>query len=142
MIKHGPLYIHAVEKAFEIKGYFYWESPHTEPVLQVEDTQLMPFDQIADIFAKMIMVKNSDVQIANKRNVFDTVRNYEITKVKLGLMRIKAKDSFDEGLLVPAWDFWGHSVWEWQGETSDFGEEIVLTINAIDGSMIDRELGY
>ena len=122
--------------------YFYWESPHTEPVLQVEDTQLMPFDQIADIFAKMIMVKNSDVQIANERNGFDTVRNYEITKVKLGLMRIKAKDSFDEGLLVPVWDFWGHSVWEWQGETTDFGEEILLTINAIDGSMIDRELGY
>ena len=122
--------------------YFYWESPHTEPVLQVEDTQLMPFDQIADIFAKMIMVKNSDVQVANERNGFDTVRNYDITKVKLGLMRIKAKGSFDEGLLVPVWDFWGHSVWEWQGETSDFGEEIVLTINAIDGSMIDRELGY
>ena len=122
--------------------YFYWESPHTEPVLQVEDTQLMPFDQIADIFAKMIMVKNSDVQIANERNGFDTVRNYEITKVKLGLMRIKAKGSFDEGLLVPVWDFWGRSVWEWQGESTDFGEEIILTINAIDGSMIDRELGY
>ena len=122
--------------------YFYWESPHTEPVLQVEDTQLMPFDQIADIFAKMIMVKNSDVQVANERNGFDTVRNYDITKVKLGLMRIKAKGSFDEGLLVPVWDFWGHSVWEWQDETSDFGEEILLTINAIDGSMIDRELGY
>ena len=122
--------------------YFYWESPHTEPVLQVEDTQLMPFAEIADIFAKMIMVKNSDVQIANERNGFDTVRNYDITKVKLGLMRIKAKGSFDEGLLVPVWDFWGHSVWEWQDETSDFGEEILLTINAIDGSMIDRELGY
>ena len=122
--------------------YFYWESPHTEPVLQVEDTQLMPFDQIADIFAKMIMVKNSDVQVANEQNGFDTVRNYDVTKVKLGLMRIKAKGSSDEGLLVPVWDFWGRSVWEWQGETSDFGEEIVLTINAIDGSVIDRELGY
>lgn len=122
--------------------YFYWESPHTEPVLKVEDTQLMPFSNIAEIFAKMIMVKNSDVQIINERNGYDTVRNYEITKVKLGLMRIKAKDSFDEGLLVPVWDFWGRSVWEWQGETTDFGEEIILTINAIDGSMIDRELGY
>ena len=122
--------------------YFEWLSPHTEPVLQVEDTQLMPFDQIADIFAKMIMVKNSDVQVANEQNGFITTRNFEITKVKLGLMRIRAKDSFNEGLLVPVWDFWGHSVWEWQGETSDFGEEILLTINAIDGSMIDRELGY
>ena len=127
--------------------YFYWESPHTEPVLQVEDTQLMPFDQIADIFAKMIMVKNSDVQVANERNGFDTVRNYDITKVKLGLMRIKAKGSFDEGLLVPVWDFWGKERWESDSPLVQeiSGEEpskIILTINAIDGSMIDRELGY
>ena len=26
--------------------------------------------------------------------------------------------------------------------TPDFGKEIILTINAIDGSVIDRELGY
>lgn len=127
--------------------YFYWESPHTEPVLQVEDTQLMPFDQIADIFAKMIMVKNSDVQVANERNGFDTVRNYEITKVKLGLMRIRAKGSFDEGLLVPVWDFWGEERWESDSPLVQeiSGEEpskIILTINAIDGSLIDRELGY
>ena len=127
--------------------YFYWESPHTEPVLQVEDTQLMPFDQIADIFAKMIMVKNSDVQVANERNGFDTVRNYDITKVKLGLMRIKAKGSFDEGLLVPVWDFWGEERWESdsplvQEVSGEEPSKIILTINAIDGSMIDRELGY
>jgi len=127
--------------------YFYWESPHTEPVLQVEDTQLMPFDQIADIFAKMIMVKNSDVQVANERNGFDTVRNYDITKVKLGLMRIKAKGSFDEGLLVPVWDFWGEERWESdsplvQEVSGKEPSKIILTINAIDGSMIDRELGY
>lgn len=127
--------------------YFYWESPHTEPVLQVEDTQLMPFDQIADIFAKMIMVKNSDVQVANERNGFDTVRHYDITKVKLGLMRIKAKGSFDEGLLVPVWDFWGEERWESdsplvQEVSGEEPSKIILTINAIDGSMIDRELGY
>ena len=127
--------------------YFYWESPHTEPVLQVEDTQLMPFDQIADIFAKMIMVKNSDVQYANERNGFITVRNFEVHKVKLGLMRIKAKDSFDVGLLVPVWDFWGTEKWEYDGWDNngvdiENGEQILLTINAIDGSMIDRELGY
>ena len=127
--------------------YFYWVSPHTEPVLQVEDTQLMPFDQITEIFAKMIMVKNSDVQIANERNGFDTVRNYDITKVKLGLMRIKAKGSFDEGLLVPVWDFWGEERWESdsplvQEVSGEEPSKIILTINAIDGSVIDRELGY
>ena len=127
--------------------YFYWSSPHTEPMLKVEDTQLMPFSDIAEIFAKMIMVKNSDVQIANERNGFTTFRNFEVHKVKLGLMRIRAKDSFDEGLLVPVWDFWGTEKWTYDGWDNygvdiDHGEEIILTINAIDGSMIDRDLGY
>ena len=127
--------------------YFVPTNISKEPVLKVEDTQLMPFAEIMDIFGKMIMVKNSDVQYANERNGFITVRNFEIAKVKLGLMRIKAKDSFDEGLLVPVWDFWGTEKWEYDGWDNfgadiDNGEEIILTINAIDGSLIDRGLGY
>ncbi len=126
---------------------FQWFSPHTEPVLMVEDAQLMPFEQIEEIFAKMIMVKNSDVLFVNERNGFTTTRNLQINKVKLSLMRIKAKGTSDEGLLIPVWDFWGtnkrtYDGWDNYGVDIDNGEEILLTINAVDGSLIDRELGY
>ena len=126
---------------------FHWISPHTEPALKVEDTKLMPFSEIADVFGKMIMVKNSDIEYVNERNGFTTFRNFEVHNVKLSLMRIKPKDSFDKGLLVPVWDFWGTEKWTYDGWDNngvevDNGEEVILTINAVDGSLIDRALGY
>ena len=72
----------------------------------------------------------------------------DVQEVRLGLMRIKAENNNDVGLLVPVWDFMGRVT---KTET-DTGEDIffvqnenggvILTINAIDGSIIDRELGY
>ena len=48
------------------------------------------------------------------------------------------KDSFDTGLIVPVWNFEGSIV-------DAYGEETkgtVLSINAIDGTVIDYRLGY
>ena len=47
------------------------------------------------------------------------------------------KGTFDTGLLVPVWDF--------NGTVNDSGridETSIMTINAIDGTVIDRGLGY
>ena len=62
-------------------------------------------------------------------------------------MRIRSKENIEEGLLVPVWDFWGtehyeYDGWDNYGFTGDNVERIVLTINAVDGRVIDRELGY
>lgn len=45
-------------------------------------------------------------------------------------------------LLIPVWDFYGTEIYQRDGMDVPLEETIVLTINAIDGSMIDRELGY
>ena len=45
-------------------------------------------------------------------------------------MRVLEPDSLDSGVIIPVWDFYGPS-----GET-------YLTINAIDGTVIDRQYGY
>lgn len=128
--------------------YFNWTNPYTEPVIQTEDTQLLSFSDISDIFAKMIIVKNSDLKAQNTENGFDVIKNIDITDVRLSLMRIRSKDTLSEGLLVPAWDFWGtvscHAADSAYRDMVYEGEEytIALTINAIDGSIIDREIGY
>ncbi len=57
----------------------------------------------------------------------------------LGYSRISEADSFDTGLLVPVWDFMGTVTNEAYGEEE---YRSVLTINAVDGSIIDRALGY
>lgn len=128
--------------------YFSWQNPYTEPVIQSVNSQLMDFSDIADVFAKMIMVKNSDQKLINEKNGFTVTQNIDIDKVTLNTMRIRDKDNYTQGLLVPVWDFWGTISYQPENEAYSglvYGGEyytIHLTVNAIDGTIVDRELGY
>lgn len=128
--------------------YFSWQNPYTEPEIQTVDSRLMDFSDIADIFAKMIMVKNSDQKVINEKNGFAVTKNIDVDKVSLSLMRIRDKDNLEQGIIVPVWDFWGTDSYEPENES--YGDlvyngkyyTVQLTVNAIDGTIIDRELGY
>ena len=128
--------------------YFSWLNPYNEPEIKAANAQLMNFSDISDIFAKMIMVKNSDVAVINEKNGFNVIHNIDIDNVSLNLMRIRDKNNFEEGLLVPVWDFWGTISYELEDEAyrdvvyDGKYYSIHLTVNAIDGTIIDRELGY
>ena len=102
--------------------------------------QLLPFEEIKKAFDRYIILTC---------NNYDTYIN--IYEIKLGLMRIAKPDS-EEFLMIPVWDFYGYSIgatgiekysdeeyWDmiYRNPNHSF-----LTINAIDGSVIDRELGY
>ena len=88
-----------------------------------EYTGMKDFESIAEIFKRMILIRYANVPEGEKRTI-------RIERVELGLMRILEPNSLDSGVIVPVWDFYGPS-----GET-------YLTINAIDGSTIDRTAGY
>lgn len=128
--------------------YFSWQNPYNEPEIKVANAQLMNFSDISDIFSKMIMVKNSDVAVINKKNGFNVIHNIYIDNVSLNMMRIRDKSNFEGGLLIPVWDFWGTISYELEDEAyrdvvyDGKYYSIHLTVNAIDGTIIDRELGY
>ena len=128
--------------------YFNWINPYETPVVDATPAKLMPFEDIGDIFGKMILVTNDDISEINRINGFDIVHNYNVDKVELNLMRIRDKDNFEEGRIVPVWDFWARTGVSVPDEDYSHlvydGEyyEVVLTLNAIDGTVIDRELGY
>ena len=65
----------------------------------------------------------------------------DVSAVKLRYTRISEKDSFDTGLLVPVWDFIGTKTDQY-GNGNDVRGAVLMSINAIDGSVIDRNLGY
>lgn len=104
-----------------------------------ESVSLLPFDDIKEIFRKNIFLSI----FAGKD--MSTVRLY-VTDVKLSYMRIKQKDS-DAYYLLPVWDFLGYAK-QFEDEQLDeqtlreFAGQTMLTINAIDGSVIDRTFGY
>lgn len=121
--------------------YFKWSAPTDEPELTLKDTQLMHFDEIVSVFERMIMVKYAYFQnaIADGSDIHATIR---MDQVKLTLMRIRAKNSQDDGLLIPVWDFYGTVTIANNGDETTMKRTILLSLNAIDGSLIDRELGY
>lgn len=63
-------------------------------------------------------------------------------------MRIIEPNSTTSGILIPVWDFFGTATYynENNGQTVPIKDydlnKSYLTINAIDGSVIDRNLGY
>ncbi len=102
-----------------------------------EDARLKPFSEIRGIFESMMMVKY-EAQAENSAYDFD------INRVTLSLHRIVEENSNESGLLVPAWNFYG----KWATETDapglsyEYLGQSFLTVNAIDGSIIDIYKGY
>lgn len=133
---------------------FTWQSPSGETIVKEEQSALLPFEEIASIANTMLPVvivgpKSHSLVDLDRINGFDTKMDVEITKVSLNLMRIRDKGSL-QGTIVPVWDFWG--TWDWyDAEPNAYGYNEkgmnyttgpMLTLNAIDGSVVSRELGY
>lgn len=121
---------------------FYWYDPYTVTDLSDEYVFLMPFSDIEKIFEEMMTAKYASLPEAEWNTKF------EISEIRLGYMRIKEKNNSDVGTLVPVWDFFGSKVMtstrdnENMTEVADGPYDSWFTVNAMDGSVIDRDLGY
>lgn len=109
----------------------------------VENAKMKKFANIQKNFEKMVTTVYAQNQDEEKNEV-----TINIDKVVLRYMRISEKDSFDTGLLVPVWDFLG-TIKDKFGlygrlnyDSDGTKEQSILTINAIDGTVIDKNLGY
>ena len=126
---------------------FVWQSPSREVAVKEEQSALLPFEEIASIADTMLPIvvigpKETSLVDLDRINGFDTKMNVEITKVSLTLMRVRDKGS-SLGTIVPVWDFWG--TWSWYNadqQPQDYTVQPMLTLNAIDGSVINRQFGY
>lgn len=111
--------------------------------IRTENLSLMSFEKIMGIYEKMMMIQNADV--IN----YESARTYYIDRIAFGYSRIyEPSTDSRSGLLVPVWDFFGSFEFRRveQGQEYDSVNaaeyQSYLTINAIDGSIIDRGLGY
>ncbi len=116
-------------------------NPYDIGEVQTENVKLMSFEEIIKIYEQMMEVSNADVAELEKK------RTYHIKKITLGLTRIYDPNTDnDTGLLVPVWDFFGGFDVEDEEygftNSGEYSTQSHMTINAIDGTVIDRELGY
>ncbi len=115
-----------------------WNAPYTVTEVLNDKATLLPFDKIKKIFEEMILVKYGE----NGSDDASKSVSINITKICLGLARVIEKDNNENGVLVPVWDFFG-TYDEGNGYPIGYdGYESLLTINAVDGSILDRSIGY
>jgi hypothetical protein len=121
-----------------------WDSPIEVTGTTVENSTLLPFSSIKDMFEKRM--RDTYEPQAKHADITDMAVN--ITRVSLEFERIAEQDSIENGLLVPVWNFYGTVTEHYTGEghdeyTNGFDEPWpLLTVNAIDGSVIDTGMGY
>lgn len=121
-----------IEIAVDDSGvlWFRWDSPSEIGEVINANVKLKDFEEIKSIFKKQMFYERtwsfsglSDSEITIKRAV-------------LGLMRVRMKEN--EYDYIPVWDFIG----DWIQKGNALKEVSFLTLNAVDGSVINRELGY
>lgn len=129
---------------------FDWRSPSQMLGTETENVALLPFSQIQEMFEQQMKIQG-----AWQEDEHIIAREVHIERVTLGYDKISGKDCPGEYLLVPVWDFIGYSIDTYDKQqsggakldennqhTEDIYSYSYLTINAIDGSIIDRNLGY
>ncbi len=128
--------------------WFGWSTP-----LSVADTltafsQLKPFDEIVSIVKNRLPL----LYVEDVNRLLETAENppalpateLSIDRVTLGLWRIAEQDKLGQGLLVPAYCFYGTLQGMWSPDETPRVEydDLLFVINAVDGSVIDPEKGY
>ena len=138
-----------------------WGLPTKTGATISENVELLKFEDIQGIFNKQIIMDNVryEMDMAFETNGFIVEgRKIVIDEARLGLMCVSRQGHDGESLMIPVWDFYGSEYIKLQNpyeankmgfETNSDDEYVTdslgksyLTLNAMDGSVINRALGY
>ncbi|MDD3794932.1 MAG: DUF6034 family protein [Lachnospiraceae bacterium] len=145
---------------------FNWSFPMKISDYSDEGEFLLPFEEIKTIFENTVTAKTGTVSELNVEQYagpektrygtygyrLEEMKNVKIKidRIDLGYMRVRIDERDNsEGLLIPVWDFFG----SWEGEIQnedgsvekvvmDTDDLSLLTLDARDGSVIERMRGY
>lgn len=118
-----------------------WINPYDVSEVITNNTSMMDFNDVMDIFNKMIVVTNAYLSD-------DMSKTINVDRIELGLMRITDPATRSSGLVIPVWDFFGNVTTALKNGEKSYSEldddplNSVLAINAIDGTLVDRSRGY
>ena len=124
-------------------AHLQWDSP-TETVATVnENVALLSFEQIMQTFRTQILYHH--YLDPARHGAPDPVYSMVITDILFSYLRVKRQDT-DTYYLIPVWDFMGYGYDDVFPDDPNsrgwYAHQSFLTINAIDGSIIDRNVGY
>ncbi len=115
-----------------------WENPYDVTEVLAEEAPMLPLEQILACAAQGAFL---DARIMKESENYD----WHVTGISLNLMRVQAGEEY---ILVPVWDFYGNGSWggakaeqTMEGAPEEESRHL-LTVNAVDGSIVDRAQGY
>ena len=124
----------------------------SEAVRQAYGIELKDLEEIMGIFETQLFIKNAYSGPGDNSQVIG--REIHVTEIRLGYMPTAWKDHSGQIIFVPVWDFFGEEVVTFEegiggdlGESLDennkyyrnLGTESLLTINALDGTIMVRQ---
>ena len=113
----------------------YWYQPYDIVGTLQENCSMLPFDSVMQV-ARSIL----PLTLASYERDGDGARA-RITDIRLGYLRVMQPDQPDTLTLIPVWDFYGTVTFN-GSFVQNWACHSWLTINAIDGTVIDRDYGY
>ena len=137
----GPEYMQITTYEGEIYDIYWYNSSKIKEV-ENENVKLLPWKEVQEIFEQQIDFMLTPAMGHRKeegqRIYFPQPTDITIDRIHLGLTKVLVKDT-DEYRLIPTWNFFGTD-----NSPNDVVryEKCYLTINAIDGSIIDRGVMY
>lgn len=118
---------------------FHWQDPYEIDGIMQSETELLPFEEIMSIFGAIapLSVQSTENDMGRTSAAKNGMR---IAEIRLGYMPVLCKDNPNQWELRPVWDFMGIQILP--RETYDYPCYSLLTIDAISGTVIDRNYGY
>ena len=112
-----------------------WENPMAEGEALADHVALMSFDQIQQIIQEQAGYAWEKYMSAD--GMESETPTICLGKIVFGMMRVQNPDKEGEYTLIPVWD-----VFPINSVTEAISDGSMLTINAMDGSIIDRSSGH
>ena len=124
-------------------AYVKWENPSTLTGIDNDNVETISFEEASNIFEKQIdRLLAPDVSTEEGEEIaafFPENTTLYINRVELGLTKLLMQDS-NSYKLIPTWMFMGYTRGSGAGQNGigSTGQTCYVTINALDGSIVDR----
>ena len=123
-----------------------WENRSKLTEIDNKSVSIISLDEAKEIFLKqmeyMLTYKFDETNISASNYLIVEDCDIVITQVKLGYTKLLMQDSKDDYKLIPTWSFMGYDTLRVDEGNIVGAETAYLTVNALDGTIVDRGLMY
>ena len=112
-----------------------WHNP-SRLVKKVENANVLPWEEILEIAKQQLkyIVVPEEGKMAFG---FDDYSDIVVEKIELGYTKMLVQDTYDQYQLIPTWNFMGYC-----SANPSKNDICFLTVNAVDGTIMEHRLGY